>query len=95
MTSVLTHLTIFTDKIVHEAQVSRDLRRYARQTTTRLIIGALLLIFILGDGLIYLFYGRQAALMGWVCLLAGISPLLLVWLALLGIEWLARWANRD
>lgn len=75
--------------------MSRDLRRYARQTTARLILGALFLIFVLGDGLICLFYGRQAALMGLICLLAGMSPLLLIWLALLGIDWLARWANRD
>lgn len=75
--------------------MSRDLRLYARQTTTRLILGALLLIFVLGDGLIYLLYGRPAALMGLVCLFAGLSPLLLIWLALLGIDWLARWANRD
>ncbi len=75
--------------------MSRDLRRYAQQTTKRLILGAILLLFIVGDGLIYIFYGRQAAVMGLVCLLAGLTPLLLIWLALVGIEWLAGLADRD
>lgn len=74
--------------------MSRDLRRYARQTNTRLVLGGILLLFIVGDGLIYYFYGQGAALMGLVCLAAGLSPLVLIWLALLLIEWIARVARR-
>jgi TM2 domain-containing membrane protein YozV len=75
--------------------MSRDLRRYARQTTTRLIVGAILLLFVVGDGLIYVIYGRNAALMGIMCLILGLSPLLLIGLALWVIGWVARRANRD
>ena len=75
--------------------MANDLRRYAKQTNTRLILGGLLILFILGDGLIYIFYGGGAAAMGMICLFAGLFPLLLIWLALAGIEWLNKRANRD
>ena len=42
----------------------RDLRRYANQTNFRLIVGGLLLLFIVGDGLIYIIYGSAAAISG-------------------------------
>jgi hypothetical protein len=67
--------------------MSRDLRKYARQTNIRLIAGFLLVLFVVGDGLIYLFFGRNAALMGLVCLLAGITPVILI----IGVLWLIDW----
>jgi hypothetical protein len=70
--------------------MSRDLRRYAQQTNARLILGGILLLFLVGDGLIYIIYGREAAIMGLICLLAGLSPLLLIWLALKMVEWMAK-----
>jgi hypothetical protein len=70
--------------------MSRDLRNYSRQTTTRLVIGGVLLLFLVGDGLIYFFYGQKAAVMGMVCLLLGLAPLVLIGLALWAIEWIAR-----
>jgi hypothetical protein len=73
--------------------MGRDLRHYARQTNLRLIIGFMLLLFIVGDGLIYIFYGRNAALMGLLCLLAGLSPLVLILLTLWLIDWVTR-SNR-
>jgi hypothetical protein len=72
----------------------RDLRRYAQQTHTRLFIGGILLLFLVGDGLIYIFYGRGAATLGFVCLLAGLAPILLIWLALTLLDWIVRRANR-
>ena len=54
--------------------MTRDLRRYSRQTNFRLLLGFLLLVFLLGDGLIYLFMGRNAAIMGLVCLTLGLAP---------------------
>jgi membrane protein implicated in regulation of membrane protease activity len=75
--------------------MARDLRQYARQTWVRLIIGAILLIFIVGDGLIYIFYGRSAAVMGAVCLLLGLAPLLLIWIAMLALDFFVKRANRD
>ncbi len=75
--------------------MSRDLRKYGRQTNVRLIAGALLLIFIVGDGLIYLIYGSGAALMGILCLLAGMVPVLLTILVLFLLDWIRKRADRD
>ncbi len=58
--------------------MKRDLRAYARQTRTRLIIGALALFLIVGEGLIYLIYGPQAAATGLICMGAGMLPVILV-----------------
>ena len=73
--------------------MSRDLRRYARQTNIRLFIGMLLILFLIGDGLIYRFYGREAAVMGILCMLAGLAPLVLVWAILTFFGWIAKKAN--
>jgi len=75
--------------------MARDLRRYARQTNTRLILGGVFLLLIIGDGLIYLFYGPQAAMLGLTCMIAGLAPLLLIWLALMILEWITRRARGD
>jgi len=74
--------------------MSRDLRKYARQTNVRLLIGFLILLFLIGDGLIYLLYGRGAALMGLLCLGAGLVPLVLIAAILWGMEWFLKRANR-
>ncbi|HZW04794.1 MAG TPA: hypothetical protein VFF68_12750 [Anaerolineaceae bacterium] len=60
----------------------RDLRRYARQTTYRLVLGVLAILFTVGVGLIYLIYGEGAAVMGLLCLGAGLLPLVLIALVL-------------
>ena len=75
--------------------MARDLRSYSRQTNARLILGGVLLLFLVGDGLIYLFYGSQAAILGAICMIAGLSPLLLIWLALVLVEWITRRARGD
>jgi hypothetical protein len=75
--------------------MTRDLRKYTSQTTTRLIIGGLLLLFIVGDGLILLIYGYEAALTGMICLLAGLLPLVLVWGVLLGMEQIVNAADKE
>lgn len=68
------------NKIVPD--MTRDLRKYARQTNVRLIAGFILLLFIVGDGLIYVYYGREAAFLGLICILLGIAPLILIGLTL-------------
>jgi len=73
--------------------MSKDLRRYARQTNIRLALGGVLLLFLVGDGLIYFFYGQSAAVLGMVCILLGLAPLVLIGLALWFIEWIARRAT--
>jgi hypothetical protein len=75
--------------------MSHDLRRYAKQTNIQLIIGFLLILFIVGDGLIYLFYGQGAAIMGIICLLAGIAPVILIFTALWIIDWIVRRNNPE
>jgi len=74
--------------------MSHDLRSYARQTNFRLVLGFLLLLFILGDGLIYIFYGRNAAAMGLICLGMGLAPALLIWLVLMILGWMVSKVNR-
>ena len=58
--------------------MSRDLRKYARSTQARLIAGFLLLVFIVGDGLIFIIYGIGAGLAGLICLLSALFPVTLV-----------------
>lgn len=70
-----------------------DLRKYARQTNARLLIGFILILFLIGDGLIFLIYGKNAAILGALCLVAGLAPLLLIWLILLAMEWFVKRQN--
>lgn len=70
--------------------MKRDLRRYGRQTSIRLVMGFILILFLVGDGLIYLFYGRNAARMGLICLLLGMAPIILVWFLLTLLGWAAK-----
>jgi hypothetical protein len=73
--------------------MGHDLRHYARQTNIRLIVGFIAVLFLVGDGLIYVFYGQGAALMGLLCLFGGLSPVVLIILALWLIDWLAKRNN--
>jgi tryptophan-rich sensory protein len=70
--------------------MSRDLRKFAKQTNTRLILGGILLVLVVGDALIYIFYGQRAALLGFVCLLLGMAPLALILLVFWAIDWLVK-----
>lgn len=70
--------------------MSRDLRKYARQTNVRLIIGGIVILFLIGDGLIYLFYGQGAALLGLICIAIGLLPPILVGIALWILGWLVK-----
>jgi hypothetical protein len=74
---------------------NRDLRKYAQQTNVRLGVGAFLVLFIIGDGLIYLIYGPGAAITGLLCLTGGIVPILLIIAALWFMEWIVKRANRE
>lgn len=73
--------------------MSHDLRKYAKQTNFRLILGGLLLLFVVGLGSIYILYGPRAALTGMICLVVGLSPLLLIWIMFLLIEFVTRKAG--
>ena len=75
--------------------MTRDLRKYARQTNVRLGVGAVVVLLIIGVGLIYLIYGPGAAVTGLLCLLAGLSPIALILLSLAILDWINRRANRS
>ena len=57
---------------------STDLRAYARSTQVRLVVGALILLFTVGLGLIWVFYGPGAAGLGFLCLLGALLPIALI-----------------
>jgi hypothetical protein len=75
--------------------MSRDLRRYARQTQARLLAGLFTLVYLLGVGLIYFFYGKEPALMALLCLLAALAPVAVVLVILAVINWIVKRANPD
>jgi len=66
----------------------RDLREYSKQTNVRLALGAFVLLFIVGLGLIWLIYGGNAAGMGFICLLAALFPVILILFIFVAIDWI-------
>jgi hypothetical protein len=75
--------------------MSRDLRHYTRQTNVRLAVGAVLLLFVIGLGLIYFIYGKAAAGFGLLCLLAGLAPVGLILVILYFIDRIVKRAGRE
>ncbi len=71
----------------------RDLREYAKQTNVRLAIGAFILVFVVGVGLIWAFYGEGAAGMGLACLLAALFPIALIFLFFFVVDWILQRAR--
>jgi hypothetical protein len=52
----------------------------------------LAVVGIIGGGLVWLLYGRAAAITTWLCLLGGASVLGLLWMVLGLLEW---WVKED
>lgn len=75
--------------------MSKDLRKYASQTTFRLIVGAIALLFIVGVTAIWIIYGPGAAFMGFLCLVGAFIPIGLVALAIFGLDWIVKFLNRE
>lgn len=73
--------------------MSRDLRKYSQKTNLGLVIGFLIILFVIGDGLIYWIYGREAAILGLTCMLVGLGPIVIVGIVLSGVEWVLRKTN--
>lgn len=73
--------------------MKRDLREYAKNTNIRLGVGAFILLFVIGTTLIYFIYGPGAAAFGLMCLLGGLVPIALIFLALYGIDWIVKHAR--
>lgn len=66
----------------------RDLREYSKQTAVRLALGAFILLFVVGVGLIYIIYGPGAAGMGLACLMAALFPVIIILSVFLVIDWI-------
>ena len=75
--------------------MSRDLRRFARQTNLQIALGAVLILLIVGIGLVWYFYGGAAAGAGFLCLIAGLAPVVLILLVLLALDWILKGAGRE
>jgi len=63
-----------------------DLRKYAAQTNFRLVLWFILILVFVGLGLVWIIYGRNAALFGLLCLIGAAIPIGLIALAILGLD---------
>lgn len=75
--------------------MSRDLRKYVKDTNVRLLVGAFISLFVIGVGLIWIIYGFGAAVTGFLCLLGGLLPIGLVFLVLYASDWILKRDGRD
>ena len=75
--------------------MSRDLRKYVKETNLRLLIGAFISLFVIGIGLIWWIYGPGAAVMGFLCLLGALVPIGLIFHFLYLSDWILKRAGRD
>ncbi len=59
---------------------------YAAQTKLRVVLWFVFILFFVGLGLIWFFFGRNAAITGFFCLLGAGIPIGLITLFLLGLD---------
>ena len=67
----------------------RDLRRYAGTTQSRLVLGVILLIFLVGDGLVFVLFGVEAGQYALLCTALGLLPLIVIFALLWFLGWIA------
>lgn len=65
--------------------------RFARTTEGQLVIGFFVLLYVLGGGLIWWFYGLGGAILGWICMTGGLFFFLLLYGIVSLFGW---WANK-
>ena len=73
--------------------MSKDLRKYARDTNVRLAVGAVILLVVVGVGLVWAIYGQGAGGMALTCLLAAAAPVVLIILVFFAIDWILKHAR--
>jgi hypothetical protein len=66
--------------------------RFVRTTEGQLVAGFFVLLYVVGGGLIWFFYGMGGALLGWFCMTGGLLFFLLLYGIVTLLGW---WANRD
>jgi hypothetical protein len=59
---------------------------YSTQTKFRVVLWFIFILFFVGLGLIWVFYGRSAAVTGFFCLLGAGVPVGLITIFLLGLD---------
>jgi hypothetical protein len=73
-----------------------DLRRYQTATDRNLLVGFFIVLFLVGGGLIFLFYGVGGLSTGLLCMVGGAVLAGVVVLVAFGFEWLSKWLdNRE
>jgi hypothetical protein len=73
---------------------NRFMRRHRTDTDRNMLLGFFALLFIVGGGLIWLFYGGGAAAFGLACIAAGAMLTGLVLLIMFGLQWLSDWLEK-
>lgn len=68
----------------------RNLLSYATQTRLRSIFWFTGILIFVGLGLVWYFYGFQAALFGLLCILGFTIPILLITIALFGLDFFLK-----
>jgi hypothetical protein len=53
-------------------------------------VGVIIIVFVIGDGLIFLIYGQKAGQMAWICTGLGLAPLVLIGIILWFLGWFTR-----
>jgi hypothetical protein len=67
-----------------------DYRRYRRETDRKLLLAVVLFLLLVGSGLVAVIYRPAAGVLAFICLLSGVSIILLLWILLSLIE---RWVG--
>lgn len=75
--------------------MSRDLHNYSSQTNKQLLIGFFTILIVIGIGSIYLFFGRNAAFMGLICVGLALIPTLIIWALLKLFECIVKKASAE
>ncbi|MGQ0604975.1 MAG: hypothetical protein ACT4QE_25120 [Anaerolineales bacterium] len=72
-----------------------DLRRFRSATERNLLIGFFVMLFLVGGGLIYLFYGWGGLATGLLCMVGGALVAGGVVFVAFGFEWVSNWLDRQ
>ena len=75
--------------------MKRDPEKFMQQTNLQLIVGGVLILFIVGDGLVFFLLGPSAAAMGLLCIGAGFIPIVVIYLVFLLIDWIVKNARKE